>query len=147
MSTYPTSEFYDVGELLTSMGTGEAAVTLLSEAGVPTPVAHTRMLAPASRMAPADDVEAAAKGSPLYARYGQRVDAQSARELLAGRMADAAEAPAEAGPAPRPRRRAPRREPVPAPTDAIGDFLTSREGKALQRKVMRGMFGMLRKRL
>jgi len=148
VSTYPTSDFYDVGELLTSMGTGEAAVTLLSEAGVPTPVAHTRMVAPASRMAPADDVEGAAKASPLFARYGQRVDAQSAREMLAGRMAGA-EAPeprADPDPAPRPRRRAP----APAPAggaDQLGDFLTSREGKALQRRVMRGVFGMLRKRL
>ena len=30
---------------------------------------------------------------------------------------------------------------------AIGDFLRSREGKALQKKVARGIFGMLRKRL
>ena len=40
--------------------------------------------------------------------------------------------------------------PAPAPTggaDAIGDFLTSREGTAIQRKVMRGVFGMLKKRL
>jgi hypothetical protein len=29
----------------------------------------------------------------------------------------------------------------------LGDFLGSREGKALQRKVARGMFGMLKKRL
>ena len=36
-STYPTSEFYDVEELLTSMGIGEAAVTTLSDEGVPTP--------------------------------------------------------------------------------------------------------------
>ena len=49
-----------------------------------------------------------------------------------------------------PRRR--KREPEAATArtggaDAIGDFLTSREGKALQKKVMRGVFGMLRKRL
>ena len=31
--------------------------------------------------------------------------------------------------------------------DTLGHLLTSREGKALQRKVMRGVFGMLRKRL
>jgi hypothetical protein len=29
----------------------------------------------------------------------------------------------------------------------IGDFLTSRQGKALQREVVRGIFGMLRKKL
>ncbi len=144
VSTYPTSDFYDVGELLTSMGTGEAAVTLLSEAGVPTPVVHTRMLAPASKMAPAADVEGAAKASPLFAKYGTRTDPQSARELLAGRMADAAE------PEPPPRaRREPRRERVPPAggADTLGDFLGSRQGKALQRQVMRGVFGMLRKRL
>ena len=43
-------------------------------------------VAPASRMDPADDVEGAAKASPLWARYGERTDAQSARELLAGRL-------------------------------------------------------------
>ena len=53
----PESDFYDLDELLTQMGIGEAAVTILSETGVPTPVVHTRMLAPASRMAPADDID------------------------------------------------------------------------------------------
>jgi hypothetical protein len=32
-------------------------------------------------------------------------------------------------------------------TDALGDFLGSRQGKALQREVVRGVFGLLRKRL
>ena len=43
----------------------------------------------------------------------------------------------------------PRKRPAPKEggADAIGDFLRSREGKALQRKVTRGIFGMLRKRL
>ena len=158
VSTYPRSDFYDVEELLTSVGIGEAAVTLLSEKGVPTPVVHTRMVAPASRMDPADDVAGAAKASPLWAKYGERVDAQSAREILAGRLEAAekqektADEPVLDGPlehVPVPRRRAePRRAPAPSGggADAIGDFLKSREGKALQRKVARGVFGMLRKR-
>jgi uncharacterized protein len=151
VSTYPTSDFYDVGELLTSMGTGEAAVTLLSEKGVPTPVVHTRMLAPASKMAPAADVDGPAKASPLYAKYGARVDAQSAREILAGRI-EAASGPApekkpplEHVPAPKLPKQ-PRRAPAPDP-GGIGDFLSSRQGKAIQREVIRGVFGMLRKRL
>jgi uncharacterized protein len=159
VSTYPRSEFYDVETLLTSVGIGEAAITLLSEKGVPTPVVHTRMVAPASRMDPADDVEGAAKASPLWAKYGERVDARSAHEILAGRL-EAAKEPPEAEDEPRldapmehvppPRRRAePRRAPAPSGggAGAIGDFLKSREGKALQRKVARGVFGMLRKRL
>ena len=155
VSTYPTSDFYDVGELLTSMGTGEAAVTLLSEKGVPTPVVHTRMLAPASKMAPVPDVDGPAKASPLYAKYGTRVDAQSAREILAGRIEAAsrpapAPAPAEQPPLehiPVPKLpKEPRRAPAPDP-GGIGDFLNSRQGKAIQREVIRGVFGMLRKRL
>jgi len=169
VSTYPRSEFYDLDTLLTSMGTGEAAVTLLSESGVPTPVAHTRLVAPASRMAPADDVAGAATASPLWAHYGERTDPQSAREILAARLdppaAQAPEAPAEpAGtPAPEPplehipipesmrgpQRRRPRsRAPAPADStpDAIGDFLNSRSGRALQKEIVRGVFGLLKKR-
>jgi len=151
-STYPTSEFYDVDELLTSMGIGEAAVTILSDEGVPTPVVHTRMRAPASRIGPADDVEGAAKSSALFAKYGERTEAESAREKLEARLDQAEEAPAGAdAPAPR-RRRARTKAPAPAPApssplEELGDFLGSRQGKALQRKVARGMFGMLKKRL
>ncbi|MEN0013520.1 MAG: helicase HerA-like domain-containing protein [Solirubrobacteraceae bacterium] len=90
VKTYPKSEFYDVAELLTSVGTGEAAVTILSAKGTPTPVVHTRLPAPASRMAPTDDVAAAAAASPLMAKYGTRVDSQSAREMLSARLEESA---------------------------------------------------------
>ena len=148
-STYPKSDFYDVEELLTSMGIGEAAVTTLSDKGVPTPVVHTSLRAPASRIGPAPDVDAVAKGSPLYAKYGTRVEAESAREKLAARMEQATVAD-EAEPAEdKPRKRPPKKA-APAPSggvDAIGDFLGSRQGKAMQKKVMRGVFGMLKKKL
>jgi uncharacterized protein len=143
-STYPTSEFYDVKELLTAMGIGEAAVTILSDEGVPTPVVHTRLRAPASRIGPADDVDAAAKASPLFAKYGTRTEAESAREKLEGRLAQAEEPKAPKEPKPK------REKKAPAPSsglDELGDFLGSREGKAIQRQVMRGVFGMLKKRL
>ena len=96
ISTYPKSDFYDLEELLPSLGIGEAAVTILSENGVPTPVVHTRMRAPASRMAPADDVDGAAQASSLWAAYGTRADRESARERLAARLEQPA--PAGAGP-------------------------------------------------
>jgi uncharacterized protein len=139
VSTFPKSDFYDLGELLTQMGIGEAAVTILSETGVPTPVVHTRLRAPASRMAPADDVDGAARASPLFAKYGTRSDAQSAREMLAARVQQAVQPTA------------PKQAKAPAPkestADSIGDFLNSRQGKALQKQVVRGVFGMLRKHL
>jgi uncharacterized protein len=144
--TYPKSEFYDLEQLLTQLGIGEAAVTLLSEKGVPTPVVHTRLRAPASKMEPAPGLEAAAQGSPLQAKYGTRIDRETASELLAARVERAAEVEA-------PDRiaipKAPRRKPATptSPSDPLSDFLGSRSGKALQREVVRGVFGMLKKRL
>src|SRR6476469_6706676 len=43
--TFPKSADYDLGELLPALGTGEAAVTVLSERGAPTPVAWTMLRA------------------------------------------------------------------------------------------------------
>ena len=54
VSTFPRSG-YDLGELLTQLGTGEAVVTVLSDRGAPTPVAWTRMRAPQSLMAPSPE--------------------------------------------------------------------------------------------
>jgi DNA helicase HerA-like ATPase len=149
VSTFPKSEFYDLEELLPQLGIGEAAVTILSETGVPTPVVHTRLVAPASRMAPADDVDAAAKASSLHAKYATRVDAVSAREQLAARTEAAAEAkppPVAAPPTPKPEHHEAAKAGAGG-VEAIGKFLKSREGKRLQNQVVRGVFGMLRKRL
>ena len=106
-------------------------------------------------------MEGAAKASPLYAKYGTRAEAESAREKLAARLeaaaggaddgrdrnGDKAPTPKEDARRPRGRRRGGATAPAGGGADVLGDFLTSREGKALQRKVMRGVFGMLRKRL
>ncbi|GAA4082944.1 helicase HerA-like domain-containing protein [Streptomyces shaanxiensis] len=81
--TFPNSA-YDLEELLTGLGTGEAVVTVLSEKGAPTPVAATRLRAPESLMGPieADALEQAVTASGLYGRYAQAVDRESAYERL-----------------------------------------------------------------
>lgn len=83
VKTYPHTD-YDLEELLTSLGTGEAVVTVLSEKGAPTPVAWTRMRAPESLMAPSPDatIDAAVAASPLLTQYGTPVERDSAFELL-----------------------------------------------------------------
>jgi hypothetical protein len=141
VSTFPKSEFYDLGSLLTQLGIGEAAVTILSETGVPTPVVHAKLRAPNARMAPADDVDAAAKASPLYAKYGTRVDSQSAREILAGRMAQ----PDAPPPKPAPEHKA-AASAVGGGVEAISDFLNSSTGRTVTREVVRGVFGLLKKK-
>jgi DNA helicase HerA-like ATPase len=138
--TYPRSDFYDLEKLLTELGTGEAAVTILSERGVPTPVVHTRLVAPRSSMAEWGGIDGAARASSLWAKYGTRLERESAAEALAQR---ARQAPA-AGAAEPERKQAPEAK---KPTDALTDFLGSRQGKALQREIVRGAFSLLRKRL
>jgi len=147
--TYPTSDFYDLESLLKELGTGEAAVTILSERGVPTPVVHTRLRAPRSSMTTATGVDEAAKASPLYAKYGARLEKESAAEQLAKRAEQAPAPEAKAKPtaesgddAPKPHARKAKQ-----PTDALTDFLGSRQGKTLQREVVRGAFSLLRKKL
>jgi len=100
--TYPKTDVYDLESALTSLGIGEAIVTVLSETGAPTPVAWTRMRSPRSLMDTIgpDAIAAAAKASPLQAEYGQTIDRDSAYERLQGKLApppEAAPPPAEAG--------------------------------------------------
>lgn len=89
--TYPTTENYDLAKALTSLGTGEAIVTVLSERGAPTPVAWTRIRPPRSLMDTVgnDAITAAASSSTLYAKYGQTVDRESAYEKLTAAVAGA----------------------------------------------------------
>jgi hypothetical protein len=146
VKTFPRSDFYDLETLLTQLGIGEAAVTILSESGVPTPVVHTKLRPPVSRMGPADDVDAAAKASPLYAKYGTRTDAQSAREMLAARMAQPQGAPAGAAPKPEPEHKKAAKA-AAGGAGAIGDFLTSTTGRRLESEIVRGVFGLIKKQL
>ena len=130
------------------MGIGEAAVTVLSDRGIPTPVVHTRLAAPAASMGPAPDVDGAAEGVAAV-RALRRAARQPERARAARGAADAARRrcrrpPMEHVPVPKQRRSA---RPRPPAAPDVGDFLRSREGQRLQRKVLRGVFGMLRKRL
>ncbi|MFI1441139.1 helicase HerA-like domain-containing protein [Streptomyces fructofermentans] len=96
VKTFPDSA-YDLEEVLTGLGTGEAVVTVLSEKGAPTPVAATRLRAPESLMGPVDAaaLDRAVEQSPLHARYAEAVDRESAHEKLTAR--EAARAVPEAG--------------------------------------------------
>ena len=92
VKTYPKSPDYDLAEVLTTLGTGEAIVTVLSEKGAPTPVAWTRVRPPRSQMAPADPavVTGAIGSSPLNSKYGPASDRESAYEMLTARLGPSA---------------------------------------------------------
>jgi hypothetical protein len=96
--TYPTST-YDLEKLLQELGIGEAVVTVMSERGAPTPVAHAMLPAPYSKMAPSDAprLEEIISGSPLAPKYAEAVDRSSAYEMLMGAIAAASAEPEPAG--------------------------------------------------
>src|SRR5207342_322186 len=89
--TFPVTSFYDVETTITSLGTGEALVTVLSPKGVPTPLAATRLFAPDSLMAPVEEVvfRGHIAMSPLQAKYGATIDRDSAHERITARIAAA----------------------------------------------------------
>ena len=66
--TFPESDLYDLEELLTQLAIGEAAVTVLTDRGTPTPVAWTRLRAPESLMGMADPAAMKAATRPLTTR-------------------------------------------------------------------------------
>lgn len=75
---------FDTCDALTSLGIGEALVSVLDENGIPTIVKRCRILPPQSRMGTIAEEERKAEitGSLLYSRYFQMVDRESAYEIL-----------------------------------------------------------------
>lgn len=96
--TFPMTTHYDVERTITSLGTGEALVTVLSPRGVPTPLAATRLLPPDSLMAalPAEDFAARVTSGMLSAKYGTRIDRESAHEIISRQLETARAAAAAA---------------------------------------------------
>ncbi|MGB4928684.1 MAG: helicase HerA-like domain-containing protein, partial [Chitinophagales bacterium] len=81
---YPLTEYYKTDELLTNLGIGEAIVSALNEKGSPTPLAHTLLVAPQSRMdiLSDDEMNTIIQGSQLVKRYNEAIDRDSAYEML-----------------------------------------------------------------
>ena len=97
VSTFPVSPL-DLSRVLTSLGTGQAVVSVLDEKGRPAPVAPVVINAPAAVMGPASEstVSQVLSSSPLKPKYADTVDNESAYELLAARVQADAQAAEEA---------------------------------------------------
>jgi len=136
VATFPMTKFYDLEETLTTLGIGEALVTVLDPRGVPTSPVVTVLNPPQSLMAPAPPelLNQIIRSSPLYKKYATPIDRESARELLARKMADL-----------------PDDEPVSQPQqkeeggvfDAVLGAMKSPLGRAIGKEVVRGVFGLL----
>ena len=97
VSTFPVSPL-DLSRVLTSLGTGQAVVSVLDEKGRPAPVAPVVVNAPAAVMGPASEstVSQVLSSSPLRPEYADAVDNESAYEMLVARVQADAQAAEEA---------------------------------------------------
>ncbi|MGW3539284.1 helicase HerA-like domain-containing protein [Nocardia niigatensis] len=145
--TYPKTATYDLEKALTSLGIGEAVVTVLSEKGAPTPVAWARMQPPRSLMDTIgdDEIRSRAQQSTLYGKYGATIDAESAYEILTAKIQATAQRQADEAAA------KPSRSAKPAPQEdsmaekivnnpAFKNFLRSAATVA-GREISRSIFG------
>ena len=96
---YPETSFYKTEDLITQLGIGEALVTMLNEKGIPTPLAHTMLCTPKSRMDVLNEAEidGIIAKSKLVPKYNQVIDSQSAYEILTDKLQQAAEKTADSG--------------------------------------------------
>lgn len=89
---YPETSFYKTEDLITQLGIGEALITMLNEKGIPTPLVHTMLCSPRSRMdvLTQAEIDSIVSHSKLVAKYNQVTDSRSAYEILTDKLNDAA---------------------------------------------------------
>jgi DNA helicase HerA-like ATPase len=142
VKTFPRSDFYEISEILTTLGIGQALITVLNEKGIPTQVAATHLLPPASVMGPLStaDYENLIRSSSLYLKYKDPVDPESAYEILTRRTEELARAEEKAAIEKEEAKqtRSGRQEKTVFET-----ALSSPLAKQIGREVVRGVFGML----
>lgn len=90
VENYPNTEYYKASELIQALGIGEAFVTALSEKGIPTPLVHTYLISPESRMdvLTNDEINTIVNNSDLVSKYNQEINRESAYEILMKRIND-----------------------------------------------------------
>lgn len=145
VENYPITEFYDAKNLIQNLGIGEAFVTALDEKGIPTPLVHTFLISPESRMDVLTDAEVSdlTSRSALVAKYEKPIDKESAFEILTERMEKAVQnAPANTTKTTTRRAKQPKEEP-----GMFEQVLNSRQGRTFTNTLMRegakAILGML----
>ena len=90
---YPETTFYKTEDLITQLGIGEALVTMLNEKGIPTPLAHTMLCSPRSRMdiLTVQEIQNINAASKLVRKYSEDIDSHSAYEMLVEKLEVAAQ--------------------------------------------------------
>lgn len=142
IKTFPRSEFYDMEQQFTQLGTGQAFITVLNEKGIPTETVVTHLAPPASVMGPLTSTGYTdlLNASEVYKKYQEVVDPESAFEILEARMKASATKEEHAAEAIAAKRtsRSMRQE-----KSTLEQVMGSSVARQVGREVVRGVFGML----
>lgn len=144
---YPVSDYYDVAQVVTELGIGEALVTALNEKGIPTPLAHTLLRAPESRMDVLTEQEIGSiiRKSEIIDKYNEEINRESAHEILAKKLERAQdESIQEEMREQRDRARsASRRQEKSTIEKIISNPTTRQVARTMARELTRGLLGVL----
>lgn len=136
---FPPSDYYDVDQQLTSLGIGEALITVLNEKGIPAPLAATLLVAPRSRMdiLTPQELKEILTSSELADEYNERVDRESAYEMLQKKIEQAEEKAQE------PATRRQREEEDSILEELSKNTMVRQLGRTLMRELTRGLLGTM----
>jgi hypothetical protein len=139
---FPETKYYKVDELLTELGIGEALVTALNEKGIPTPLVHTYLRAPQSRMdvLEPNEIKEILRHSTLEPKYNETVDRESAYEILTSKIEDAASDKHTEVIA---KQRTSARKEKSTMEKILSNTTTRQVGRTIAREVTRGILGVL----
>ena len=142
---YPETTFYKTEDLITQLGIGEALITMLNEKGVPTPLAHTFLLSPKSRMDILNDTEITTlvNSSKLVTKYNQVIDRESAYEILNKKIENSAQGNSNAPTS----SSSVQNKTGKAEKSWIEKAATSSIGQQVGRSLVRTIFGVIQKML
>lgn len=147
IKTFPRSEFYDMEQQFTQLGTGQTFITVLNEKGIPTETVVTHLAPPASLMGPLTpaEYESQLQQSDLYKKYQEVIDPQSAFEILEERMKQQKQE-AEQQKAAQPKKTAGRKQEKSTFEEVLSSPVTKQVGRELVRGVFGVLFGTTRRR-
>ncbi len=139
---FPESDYYDVAQLLTELGIGEALVTTLNEKGIPTPLVQCYLRAPQSRMdiLTPKEIKTITAASDLVDKYSQEVDRESAHEILTAKIEDAQ---LDSHREPIQKQRANARKEKSTMEKVLSNTTTRQIGRTVARELTRGILGVL----
>jgi DNA helicase HerA-like ATPase len=142
VKTYPNSDFYQIDKVLTSLGTGEALITVLNEKGIPTEVVATHLIAPKAVMGPMTERECQIimDSSSNYKKYQEVLDPVSAYEIITDRINEKLKSQAEVTEVASKSSTTTRRSNEKSTMEKVINAPITRQ---IGREIVRGLFGIL----